>query len=68
VFKNDAGNQSLLCVSAVSEDPAICAAAGTVGCVCWFTVCRGAYCLRPVSFVRRCATRIQARSKLHCVL
>jgi hypothetical protein len=30
VFKNDAGNQSLLCVSAVSEDPAICAAAGDI--------------------------------------
>jgi hypothetical protein len=28
VFKNDAGNQSLLCVSATSEDPALCAAAG----------------------------------------
>jgi hypothetical protein len=46
VFKNDAGNQSLLCVSAVSEDPAICAAAGDIaGLYCVVTahvLCVGA--------------------------
>lgn len=28
MFRNDVGNRSLLCVSAQSEDPAICAATG----------------------------------------
>jgi hypothetical protein len=67
VFKNDVGNQSLLCVSAVSEDPAICAAAGNIvvlycsitARVVWRVARSFALCAcSPVG--RVCFTRVQA--------